>query len=61
MGAILLSLGAVVMRLAVWPGHPDLAAAAPLCTLAAVASLVVLTGPAWLASERVTRTLRPSL
>ena len=61
MGGILAALALVVLRFAVWPGHPELPPAAPLCTLAAIASLFVLTGPAWLAGRRVTRTLQSSV
>ena len=58
-GGVLAVMALVVMRFALWPGHPELSPAAPLCTLAALASLVVLTGPAWFASRQVTRTLQP--
>ena len=58
-GGVLALMAVVVMRFALWPGHPELSLAAPLCTLAAIASLVVLTGPAWFASRQVTRTLQP--
>ena len=57
---VLAGLAVAVTRFAVWPGHPELPPAAPLCTLAAIASLVILTGPAWLASRQVTRTLQPA-
>ena len=57
-GGVLAVMAVVVMRFALWPGHPELSPAAPLCTLAAMASLVVLTGPAWFASRQVTRTLQ---
>ena len=59
-GLVLAALIVVFLRMALWPGHPELPAAAPLCTLAAVGSLVVLVGPAWLASRHVTRTLQPA-
>ena len=59
-GGVLAILALVVMRFALWPGHPELSPAAPLCTLVAIACLVVLTGPAWFASRQVTRTLQPA-
>ena len=55
---VLAALALIVVRFALWPGHPTLPPAAPLCTLAALA--IALIAPSWLASRRVTRTLRPA-
>ena len=54
------ALAALTLRLAVLPGHPEMPpAAAPLCTLLAICTLLVLGGPAWLACRRVRSALQP--
>jgi Zn-dependent protease with chaperone function len=59
-GLALAALGLCAALVVLGEDHLELAAvAAPVCTIGALAAIVLLAVPAWLASRRVTRALRP--